>query len=110
MKSTIALKPRLSEKTYAISESENTYAFEVPGKVNKYQIAEAVTSQYEVEVKSVRVASSPAKNRRRFKRGGRVIHKGQTSSFRKAYVTLKEGHKLPIFSAVEDSSDEKEKK
>lgn len=109
MKNYIALKPRLSEKTYAISEKENTYAFVVPPQFNKHQIARAVAEQYEVEVNSVRIGHSPSKTKRRFKRGGRVIHKGQTGIIRKAYVTLKEGHKLPIFSAVEEASKEEAK-
>ncbi len=109
MKSHVILKPRLSEKTYALSDSENTYAFVIPAGVGKQEVAKAVADQYEVEVESVRISTSPAKNRRRFKRGGRVVYKGQSNPTRKAYVTLKEGHSLPIFSAVEEAAKEEAK-
>jgi large subunit ribosomal protein L23 len=98
----VFLKPRISEKTYAMAESTNTYSFEVPSGVNKHDIARSVASQYEVTVTAVRVAAVPGKVKRSYRRRGRNLFKGQRSNMRKAYVTLKEGDKLPIFSAVEE--------
>lgn len=103
MDKNLTLKPRLSEKAYGLSEERNTYILEVPKGVSRLRIAKAVALQYEVEVESVRIAAQPGKAKRTYKRGGRVVHRGQASPVRKAYVHLKEGSKLPIFSAVDDN-------
>jgi ribosomal protein L23 len=52
----------------------------------------------------VRIAGVPGKTKRSFRRGGRNVFKGSRSDIRKAYVTLKEGDKLPIFQAVEEAN------
>lgn len=105
MSKSLALKPRVSEKTYALSEQRNTYVFEVPKGVSKQLIADAVAAQYEVGVTNVRISATPGKTQRTYRRGGRVSYTGQRSGIRKAYVTLKEGDKLPIFAAVEEAAD-----
>ncbi len=110
MSKSLALKPRVSEKTYALSEQRNTYVFVVPKGASKQIVADAVARQYEVGVVGVRIAAHPAKSRRTYRRGGRVQLRGERSGLRKAYVTLKEGDKLPIFAAVEESETPKEKK
>lgn len=109
MDKTIALKPRLSEKAYALSEARNTYVFAVPTSLSRLSIAKAVAAQYGVTVESVRVATQPGKTKRTYRRGGRVVHRGRTSSVRKAYVRLKEGDKLPIFSAVDEDKKKAKK-
>jgi ribosomal protein L23 len=107
MSKTIILKPRVSEKGYAQSEALNTYLFEVTGEVNRHDVARAVTAQYEVTVTGVRMASTPGKTRRTYKKRGRVSHKGRSSSVHKAYVTLKEGDSLPIFATVDEATDKR---
>lgn len=106
-RSLVLLKPRLSEKVYALSQSQNTYVFDVSREANKHDIAEAVKVQYEVGVKSVRVAGSRGKNQRSLRRGGRSVRHFQRADIRKAYVTLKEGDKLPIFAAEQESASKK---
>jgi large subunit ribosomal protein L23 len=103
------LKPRMSEKTYAASQELNTYVFEIVPGSNKDVVARAVESQFEVSVVSVRITKTPGKNRRSYKRGGRVVRKGMSSGVNKAYVTLKEGDKLPIFAAIEEAEEKAEK-
>ncbi|MDB5161327.1 MAG: ribosomal protein [Candidatus Saccharibacteria bacterium] len=103
MSKIVALKPRISEKSYALAEQLNTYVFEVPADVNKHDIASSVVSQYSVTVKAVRIAGLPGKTKRSFRRGGRNIFKGSRAGIRKAYVTLAEGDKLPVFQAVEEA-------
>lgn len=110
MSKILALKPRLSEKTYALSEERNTYVFEVPSDINRHEVAKAVGLQYEVTVESVRIAAQPAHTKKTYRRGGRVVHRGRTSPIRKAYVRLKEGDKLPIFAAIEEPKPDKEAK
>jgi len=103
----IAVKPRLSEKTYALSEERNTYVFEVPIGTNKHTVKAAVTSQFGVSVTNVRIASIPGKNKRVYRKRGRSVHTSVRSGLRKAFVTLADGDKLPIFA---DSSSEEPKK
>jgi ribosomal protein L23 len=100
----VAAKPRISEKGYNLAEQLNVYTFVVPADANKHSVAQAIESQYEVSVTNVRVASIPGKVKRSYRRGGRNVFKGTRSDLRKAYVTLAEGDKLPIFSAVEEGS------
>jgi ribosomal protein L23 len=100
----LALNPRLSEKAYAISEADNTYIFDVAAGSNKFDIANAVAAQ------RVRVAAVPGKTKRTYRQGGRKSIEGTRSAIRKAYVTLNEGDKLPIFAAVEADEAPKETK
>ena len=106
----LALKPRLSEKAYALSEQRNTYIFDVPADANKFDVASAVASQYQVSVMDVKVAGVPGKAVRSYRNRGRKSISAKRSDIRKAYVTLKEGDKLPIFAAVEEPEAPKENK
>jgi len=106
----LALKPRISEKGYMLSETRNTYIFNVPTDANKFDIAKAVASQFDVTVTDVRVAGVPGKSIRAYRQRGRKSIDAQRSNIRKAYVTLGEGDKLPIFAAVEDAEVPKETK
>lgn len=106
----IALKPRVSEKTYALSDQLNTYAFEVPAEANKHTIKEAVAKQFDVAVVDVRIAAVPGKKIRVYRKRARSQHNSKRSDIRKAYVTLKEGDKLPIFSESETHDHDKETK
>jgi ribosomal protein L23 len=110
MSKTMPLKPHLSEKTYAQSENLNVYTFEVPMDATKLTVAAAVKSQYEVDPLKVRIASAAGKSRRTYKKSTRSTVSGTWSGIRKAYVTLKEGDKLPIFAAVEEANNAVETK
>ncbi len=105
----VALKPRLSEKAYALSQLNATYVFDIPANANKNSVLEAVQKQYEVSVVSVRLASLPGKRQRSVKKGRRGAHFGQRANIRKAYVTLKKGDKLPVFEAIEEAAKESKK-
>lgn len=106
----IAVKPRLSEKTFSLSEQRNTYVFEIPAGANKHTVAHAITEQFKVGVVSVRVAAAPAKNKRVYRKKGRSVQQSNRSGFRKAFVTLKDGDKLPIFAdATADDAKSKKK-
>lgn len=97
----LILKPRLSEKAYAMSERGNTYVFDVPPSANRHMVADAVTDQYSVEVASVKMAATAPKPLNSYKKRSRntTAHR---AGVRKAYVTLKEGHKLPIFATADE--------
>jgi len=72
----------------------NKYVFQVARGANKQQIKEAVEKIFNVEVAAVNVVNVPGKMRR----VGRS--RGMTSPWKKAIVTLKPGHKIPIFEGT----------
>lgn len=108
MDKTLILKPRLSEKAYALSQANNTFVFEVPKNANKHSVARAVESQYDVTVDEVKVIVLKGKPKRTIRKGGKVA-KGRQSDVKKAYVKLKAGDSLPIFAAVEEAEQKQEK-
>lgn len=101
----IVLKPRLYEKTYALSQLTNTFVFDVPGELNKHMVAAEVEKQFEVKVAAVRIANRKGKAKRTIRKGGRVSQ-GRTSDIKKAYVTLTKGSHLPFFEAEEKQEAE----
>ncbi|HJP96196.1 MAG TPA: 50S ribosomal protein L23 [Candidatus Saccharimonadales bacterium] len=103
------LKPRLSEKSYGLSLAGNTYAIEVPGNANKHTVASAVAAQFDVTVTNVNITNIKGKVKRTVRKGGRPVN-GQRSDMKKAYVTLKEGDKLPFFEVEEEADKKAEKK
>lgn len=106
----LVLKPRISEKAYGLSEERNVFVFEVEPGANKFDIAKAVGVQYNVTAIKVRIAAVPGKATRSYRQRGRKSLQGQRSDIRKAYVTLKDGDKLPIFAAMEGPEPPKENK
>lgn len=96
----IILKPRLSEQSYALSQSR-VYVFDVPSGANKHTVARSVAAQFNVGVTNVNIANIAGKAKRTYQKRGRAI-KGQNTDIRKAFVTLKEGQSLPIFAAIEE--------
>lgn len=103
----IALKPRISEKAYGVSQTLNTYVFVVPTDVNKMTVAHAVEEQFKVTVKSVNILNSKGKAKRTIRKGGRPVA-GRRADTKKAYVTLIEGDSIVIFAA-EDTEEKKPK-
>lgn len=108
MDKSLSLKPRMSEKAYGLSQSQNVYVFDVPKDANKHSVARAVAAQFEVTVEKVNVANTKGKVKRTVRKGGRAAT-GRQSDTRKAYVTLKEGDSLPIFAAVEEAAEKEER-
>ena len=87
----ILVRPLVTEKSMAQLGNEQTYAFEVGLGANKIQIKRAVEQFYGVEVDEVRTIQMRGK----MKRFGR--HYGKRKNWKKAYVTLAEGHEIPLF-------------
>lgn len=102
MSKTIPLKPRMSEKTYASSQANNTFVFDVPNSINKHEIARAVSAQFDVTVTGVRVVILKGKTKKSYRKGGRSVV-GNRSDTKKAYVTLKDGDSIPVFAAIEEA-------
>jgi large subunit ribosomal protein L23 len=94
----LALKPRVSEKSYDQSLNTRTYVFDVTKRANKQQIAAAVASQFGVKVTGVRTLVVKGKPVRSMvmNRSRRRVDVTR-SDFKKAYVTLVEGDSIKIF-------------
>jgi large subunit ribosomal protein L23 len=103
MSKTLDLKPRLSEKTYGLSESR-VYVVEVPKDANKHAVARAIEMQFEVKVVKINMANIKGKTKRVMSINGKRYMNayGKRSSIKKAYVTLNEGQSLPFFAAIEE--------
>jgi large subunit ribosomal protein L23 len=108
MDKTIILKPRMSEKAYGLSQTTNTFVFDVPEGVNKHSVARAVSAQYEVTVEKVNITNVKGKAKRTVTKRGRAAN-GKQNDVRKAYVTLKAGDTLPVFAALEEEVAKAEK-
>lgn len=110
MSKSITLRPRLSEKTYGLSDSR-VYVVEVPKDVNKHTVARAMEAQFEVKVTKVNIINVKGKAKRTISvTGKRMLNsEGKRSDIKKAYVTLAEGHSLPFFAAVEEEEQKEEK-
>jgi large subunit ribosomal protein L23 len=87
-------RPLVTEKGVEKKDSERTLCFEVALKANKTQVKAAVEKLFKVKVEEVRTATFDGKLRRR----GRFT--GYRPDWKKAYVRLKEGQKVPDFAGV----------
>ncbi len=87
-------RPLVTEKGVEKKEGERTLCFEVTRDANKTQVKAAVEKLFKVKVEEVRTANFEGKMRRR----GRFM--GYRSDWKKAYVRLKEGEKVPDFAGV----------
>jgi large subunit ribosomal protein L23 len=85
-------RPIVSEKSTALAEVGNRFTFEVNVKATKIDIKLAVQKYFNVKVKDVRTSIVPGK----FKRRGTSTVK--QSNWKKAIVTLQEGHKIDFFN------------
>ena len=84
-------RPLITEKTSLMREDGRTLVFHVAADANKIEIRRAVEKLLGSKVASIRTSLMHGK----FKRQGRFI--GQRPDWKKAYVTLREGEKLPEF-------------
>ena len=84
-------RPLVTEKTTRIREDHRTLVFEVASAATKVDIKRAVEKLLGSKVEGVRTAISHGK----MKRQGRFM--GQRSDWKKAYVKLREGEKIPEF-------------
>jgi large subunit ribosomal protein L23 len=84
-------RPLITEKTTAAREASRTVVFEVAADATKIDIKRAVEKLLGSKVQGVRTAIAHGK----FKRQGRFI--GQRPDWKKAYVKLKDGEKIPEF-------------
>jgi large subunit ribosomal protein L23 len=87
-------RPVITEKGHDKREQERTLCFEVNAEANKIQIRNAVETVFKVKVEDVRTANVVGKLRRRGK------FTGYASDWKKAYVRLKPGQKVPEYAEL----------
>jgi large subunit ribosomal protein L23 len=87
-------RPLVTEKGVDKKDNERTLCFEVALDANKTQVKSAVEKLFKVKVAEVRTATFDGKLRRR----GRFS--GYRPEWKKAYVKLKAGQKVPDFAEI----------
>ena len=89
--SEVLRRPVITEKTTVIRDNARTIVFQVAKDANKVDVKRAVEQLLGSKVESVRTSLAHGK----MKRQGRFV--GRRSDWKKAYVKLREGEKLPDF-------------
>ena len=84
-------RPLITEKTSLLREDGRTIVFQVAVDANKTEIRRAIEQLFGSKVESVRTTIAHGK----VKRQGRFA--GRRSDWKKAYVKLREGAKMPEF-------------
>ena len=87
-------RPLVTEKGVDKKDNERTLCFEVALDANKTLVKSAVEKLFKVKVSEVRTATFDGKLRRRGK------FAGYRSPWKKAYVRLKAGEKVPEFAEI----------
>lgn len=90
---TTIVRPLITEKALTTREAEGSLVFEVAVDATKTEVKQAVERLFNVKVASIRTANVEGKERRRGK------FSGYKSDWKKAYVRLKAGEKVPDFAA-----------
>ena len=100
VKSSIIIRPILSEKGTMLSETLNQYVFEVEKQCNKLEIKDAIEKKFKVNVKKVATMNFKGKNKNMtIRSNGHVLRtRGNRSSWKKAIVTLKKGSTINILA------------
>lgn len=88
----IIRRPVITEKGLGVKETEATLVFEVAVGATKPEIKQAVQSIFKVKVSTIRTANFPGKERRRGK------FAGYRPDWKKAYVRLSAGEKMPEYA------------
>lgn len=87
----IIRRPIVTEKTVGLRETASTLVFQVSRDATKVQIRQAVEKLFGTKVADVRTSLAHGK----VKRQGRFV--GRRSDWKKAYVRLRDGEKVPDF-------------
>ena len=84
-------RPLITEKGLQVKEVESTLVFEVAHEATKPEVKQAVEALFKVKVAAVRTANYLGKERRRGK------FSGYRPNWKKAYVKLMPGEKMPEY-------------
>ena len=87
----VVRRPLITEKTSILREDGKTIVFQVAVDANKKEIKQAIEQLFGAKVATIRTSISHGK----IKRQGRFF--GRRPDWKKAYVTLRDGEKMPEF-------------
>ena len=87
----IIRRPLITEKGLQVKETEGTLVFDVSPEASKTEVKQAVEALFKVKVAAVRTANVLGKERRRGK------YSGYKPDWKKAYVRLVSGEKMPEY-------------
>ncbi len=90
----VIVRPVVTEKAVTMKDGDRTLCFQVNPGATKTDIKGAVEKLFKVKVAEVRTATFDGKLRRR----GR--YSGYASDWKKAYVRLKAGEKMPEYAEL----------
>jgi large subunit ribosomal protein L23 len=89
----VILAPVVSEKSYALI-ADRKYTFKVHADAHRTQVKQAVEEIFDVRVASVNMLKVQAKPKRR------GVYRGTRAGYKKAIVTLREGHSIAFYEGV----------
>ncbi len=106
---TVQYIPRATEKAYA-AQTRREYIFFVPLSASKQEIAKQIGETFKVTVIDVRVATRKGKQTKYSK--GKHAYPGLTyrRDHKVAYITLKDGDKIPVFEEPATADEKKTEK
>ena len=87
----VLLSPHISEKGTLMGANYRQYVFKVASKSNKLDVKKAVEFVFKVKVTAVRIVNVKSKK----VKFGKIM--GKHNAWKKAYVTLSEGHELNLY-------------
>lgn len=89
-------KPVITEKYTQLSDDLNQYGFICNPRADKKKIKDEIERIYDVKVDKVRTMVYPRKKKVRYTKQN--ILEGKKKMYKKAVVTLKEGHTIDFYS------------
>ena len=87
-------RPLVTEKGVTKKDADRTLCFQVSADANKTEIRHAVEAAFKVKVAEVRTSMTAGKLRRRGK------FSGYRADWKKAWVRLKAGEKMPEYAEI----------
>ena len=84
--------PHISEKSAVLGDNANQAVFQVATDAKKDEIKAAVEQLFDVKVADVRTVNMKGKTKRM------GLRRGKRSDWKKAYVSLEQGHEIDLAS------------
>ena len=99
-RTSIILRPILSEKGTMLSETQNKFIFQVEKQSNKLEIKKAVEEKFKVKIKKVATLNIKGKNKNMtIRSNGHILRtSGNRSSWKKAIITLEKGFSIDMLT------------
>ncbi len=84
--------PHISEKSAVLGDAANQAVFQVARDAKKPEIKAAVEQLFNVKVANVRTTNVKGKTKRQ------GLRRGKRSDWKKAYISLEQGHEIDLAS------------